>query len=289
MIHPKEAQSAEAVARHYDELDPFYREIWGNHVHHGYWATGTETPMEAVEALVDHLAERLTLQPGQRVCDVGCGYGAAALRLANRFGVHVSGLTISPVQAAHAQTNAVGNTSVEIGLGDWLNNTFCDAAFDSVYAIESSEHMEDKARFFSEAFRTLRPGGRLGIYAWLARERPRHWEVKYLLEPICREGRLPSLGTESDYRALATEAGFRVVSFEDISQHVRRTWTVCAYRLAGKLLTRPEYRRFISDQKAENRVFALSLVRLLLAYRTRSMRYCLLIASKPSGLALESL
>ena len=43
MIVPRDPQSAAAVADHYDELDPFYREIWGEHVHHGYWATGRET------------------------------------------------------------------------------------------------------------------------------------------------------------------------------------------------------------------------------------------------------
>jgi tocopherol O-methyltransferase len=281
MIVPRQVQPPDAVARHYDELDAFYREIWGVHVHHGFWATGKETPQEAAEALVDHLAERLALEPGQRVCDVGCGYGASALRLATRFRVQVSGITLSPVQAEYAQAAIAGTKGVEISCSDWLRNQYPDATFDRVYAIESSEHMENKARFFREAFRTLRPGGRLGVYAWLAREHPRAWEVKYLLEPICREGRLPSMGTESDYRSLAAAAGFAIQHFEDLSRQVRRTWTICTYRVATKLLTQPKYRRFVRDKGAENRVFALSLLRLLLAYRTHSMRYCLLVASKP--------
>lgn len=169
----------------------------------------------------------------------------------------------------------------QISCGDWLQNSFSDGSFDRVYAIESSEHMEDKARFFSEAFRTLRPRGCLGVCAWLARESPHSWEVKHLLEPVCREERLPSMGTESEYRALASAAGFQVAIFEDPSRYVRRAWTICAYRLAGKLLTRPDYRRFIGNKGAENRVFALSLLRILLAYRTGSMRYGLLVASKP--------
>ncbi len=55
MIFPKRPQSIAAVATHYDELDSFYREIWGEHVHHGYWATGRESAGQAVEALVDRL------------------------------------------------------------------------------------------------------------------------------------------------------------------------------------------------------------------------------------------
>jgi tocopherol O-methyltransferase len=118
------------------------------------------------------------------------------------------------------------------------------------------------------------------VCAWLARDRPRPWEARYLLEPICREGRLPSLGDEGDYRCLAAAAGFTVAECEDLSSRVRRTWYVCAGRLAGKLISRPRYLRFLLDSRATDRIFILTLLRLLLAYRTGSMRYCLLVLDK---------
>ena len=99
MIHPNRPQTTAAVAAHYDELDPFYREVWGEHVHHGFWATGRESRPAAVEALVDLMAARLDLDLGQAICDIGCGYGATAVRLAERHGVHVTGVTVSGVQA----------------------------------------------------------------------------------------------------------------------------------------------------------------------------------------------
>lgn len=281
MIVASEPQSTEAVALHYDELDVFYREIWGRHVHHGLWQTGRETPEEASDLLVDRLAERLALRAGQRVCDVGCGYGETALRLADRNGVQVTGLTISSVQAEHALLSVRNTPMVTIACQDWLSNTYPEEAFDAVYSIESSEHMADKDRFFMEAWRTLRPGGRLGIYAWLARESARPWEVRYLLEPICREGRIPSIGTESDYRDMAQKAGFTVDLVDDLSRSVRRTWTICAKRVAMKLALRPAYRRFVRDKGAANRIFGLTLLRLVAAYRTGSMRYCLLVLTKP--------
>ena len=140
--------------------------------------------------------------------------------------------------------------------------------------------MPDKQRFFDEAFRVLRPGGLFGVYAWLAKTNPKPWEVRHLLEPICREGRLPSMGDEGDYRAMAEAAGFRVELVSDISDRVRRTWAICLRRVAGKVATEARYRRFLMERSAENRVFALTLARLLLAYRTRSMRYCLLVLQK---------
>jgi tocopherol O-methyltransferase len=280
MILPRTPQTTAAVAAHYNDLDAFYREVWGDHVHHGYWVTGRETPGEAANALVDLLADRLDLRPGLAVVDIGCGYGETARRLAATRGVDVTGLTVSAAQAAYAATKPASGGRVEIAVRDWLANGFPDACFDRAYAIESSEHMPDKQRFFDEAYRTLRPGGVFGIYAWLSKTAPKPWEVRHLLEPICREGRLPSMGDETDYRAMAEAAGFRVELVSDISDQVRRTWTICLRRVVGKVATDARYRRFLLERSAENRVFALTLGRLLLAYRTRSMRYCLLVLQK---------
>jgi tocopherol O-methyltransferase len=90
------------------------------------------------------------------------------------------------------------------------------------------------------------------------------------------------MGTERDYRALAEGAGFRIAAFEDLSRHVRRTWTICARRVAFKLASDRSYRRFVLDSRSKNRIFVLSLVRLALAYRTGSMRYGLLVAERPA-------
>jgi tocopherol O-methyltransferase len=281
MIVPREIQTPDAVAAHYDELDPFYREIWGDHVHHGLWTTGRETPGQAVEALVAHLAGALDLQPGQHVCDVGCGYGATAEWLSRHHQVRVTGITISSAQLQQAHLRSAASPLLHFMQQDWLTNTYEDGTFDHVIAIESSEHMPDKQRFFDEAHRTLRPGGRLAVYAWLARDGARPWEERHLLEPICREGRLPGMGSEAEYRQWVTKAGFVVSGFEDLSAQVHRTWALCTARIAKKLLTHPQYRRYLLDARAKNRIFALSVPRIWIAYLTGSMRYGLLTAYKP--------
>jgi tocopherol O-methyltransferase len=277
VIVPKQPQTVQAVASHYDELDSFYREIWGEHVHHGYWATGRETATEAAVALVERLADRLRLEPGQRICDIGCGYGATAHYFAEQFALDVTGVTVSAVQARRARARVAERGGLVIQVQDWMTNSFAAESFDCVYSVESSEHMPDKQRFFDEAYRTLKPGGKLGICAWLSRDDPRPWEVRHLLEPICREGRLPSMGDEADYRRFGEQAGFRVVEVEDLSGKVRQTWWICVRRVLGKLLTQRRYLRFLLDSTATDRIFAVTLVRIMIAYRTRSMRYCLLV------------
>ncbi len=280
MIRPRSTQTPGDVAAHYDTLDPFYREIWGEHVHHGYWRTGRETPEEAVAALVGLVADRLDLAPGQAVCDIGCGYGATAQTLAEAYDVAVTGVTLSAVQHARAARRGSVRGVLTFEVRDWLANGFPAASFDRAYAIESTEHMDDKARCFAEAFRTLRPGGRLIVCAWLACDAPRPWHVRHLLEPICREGRLPGLGDQAEYVDLLRAAGFAISGVEDISAAVARTWSVCVRRAVRRLATDSRYRRFLLHGNARDRVFAVTLLRLLLAYRTGAMRYTVLTATK---------
>jgi tocopherol O-methyltransferase len=276
VIYPNRPQSAADVALHYDELDLPYRRIWGEHVHHGYWRTGRETPAEAAEALVRFVADRLALEPGQRAVDIGCGYGATAGWLAEHRGVEVTGLTLSEAQAAVGRTRPGFICLVR----DWLDNGLADAAFDGAYAIESSEHMVDKARFFAEALRVLKPGGRFVVCAWLEGEGATPWQVRHLLEPICREGRLPSMGSRADYEALAREAGFRLLRYDDISREVRRTWSICLRRLVGRFVTDAEVRRLALSRATQSREFILSLPRLILALRGGAMRYGVFVWEK---------
>src|SRR5260370_23390696 len=102
MIIPAKEQTSAAVAQHYDDLDPFYRELWGDHVHHGLWTTGLENPAQAVENLIPCVARRLELAPGPHASAAGCGYRPTAQWLAAHHGAHVTHITISTVQAQPA-------------------------------------------------------------------------------------------------------------------------------------------------------------------------------------------
>lgn len=66
------------------------------------------------------------------------------------------------------------------------------------------------------------------VSAWLAGTGASEWKVRHLLEPICREGRRPSMGTREEYEAMAAAAGFAATGYEDVSRRVARTWRICA-------------------------------------------------------------
>jgi tocopherol O-methyltransferase len=283
MIVPDRVFTATDVAHHYDELDPIYRRFWGDHLHHGYWRTGRESELEAVEAMVELVGERLAPMRGVELCDIGCGYGASAEQLACANHVSVTGFTLSEAQANVARNRRPAAGAVSFIVRDWLDNGVPDEAFDGAYAIESSEHMVDKKRFFTEAWRVLRPGGRLVVCAWLAGQRPSRWQVRHLLEPICREGRLPGMGSRFDYEDMAADSGFQAIQYEDISARVGRTWTICALRAGRALMTDRDFRRFAFSRSTQNRDFLFSLPRLIIALRGGTMRYGIFTWQKPLG------
>ena len=269
MIYPNETQDSQDVAEHYNSLDPWYRKLWGDHLHHGLWRKGNETPEQAVEQLVELIAQKGELKRGETVCDIGCGYGATSRLLHQKWGANVTGFSLSERQLAYARTK---DTHSNYQLSDWLQNSLPANSYDLAISVESSEHMVDKPKFFSEAYRVLKPGGRLVICAWLSKENPRPWEVRHLLEPICREGRLPSLGSVSDYTQFMLQAGFGKVDYEDLTVNVRKTWSICAFRMLRELKNR-EFRNFLFKQKPADRIFAKSVFRILFAYQTKSMVY----------------
>lgn len=269
MIFPDVLQDSKAVAEHYNSLDPWYRKLWGDHLHHGLWKTGKETPERAVEQLVELIAAKGELKPSESVCDIGCGYGATARLLNQKWGANITGFSLSERQLEYARTKDPHTNYV---LCDWLQNTLPPNSYDLAISVESSEHMVDKEKFFDEAYRVLKPGGRLVICAWLSKEQPKAWEVRHLLEPICREGRLPSLGSVSDYTQLMLHSGFQKISFEDLTSNVKKTWSICGYRMLRELKSK-DFRHFLFKTKPADRIFAKTVFRILFAYQTRSMIY----------------
>lgn len=282
MIHSEPATAAitsEAVGAHYDDLDPYYRRLWGEHLHHGYWRTGRESAERAVRQLIDRVVRAGRLE-GTRVCDVGCGYGATARVLAAEYGARVTGLTVSARQYEFAARAGSGAVNPRFLLADWLDNDLPDGSFDRVLAIECLSHMADKPAFFRQAHRVLRPGGRLVVCAWLAADGPTAAERRYLLEAICREGRLAGMPTEADCRRLVERSGLTLEAFEDWSLRVRKTWSLCIRRLLVHLARHPSALAFVFDRDEPNGVFALTPFRIWLAYRSRSMRYASFVAAK---------
>lgn len=272
--------TVEGAASHYDDLDAFYREIWGEHVHHGVWEEGDESDREAAEKLVRILADLGGIRSGDKVCDIGCGYGATSRILAERLGAEMTGLTISATQLAYAKANNAVPGRTEFLLRDWYDNRLPARSFDVALTVESLEHMPDLPGFFRECHRVLRPGGRLVGSAWMSCEKPGAFARRHLIDAITREAQIAGIRPESEFRAAIEAAGFTGYTFEDRADQVKRTWPLCAWRTLKGLLTKPHYRSFILGSRNPNRIFALTLFRIWAAYELGVQRYGIFGATK---------
>lgn len=269
--------SVGAVRDHYDRLSGYYRALWGEHIHHGYWEDG-ESPSRAQVKLVERLAARARVPRGGRVLDVGCGVGGPALWLARNLGCSVLGLTISPVQARMA-----GERARAEGLGRLARFEVADAnrldfkpeSFDAVWVVECSEHLADKARFVESCARVLRPGGVLALCAWLRAERYALPEHARLVAQVCRGMLCPHLASERDYRGWMRDCGFARIEAEDITRRVERTWGRCA-----ELVGRPEVRAVLRATDRRTRDFVETFPLMRRAYREGAMAYGMFAATK---------
>ncbi len=281
MIVPRTDLDRTAVGGHYDELDAFYREVWGEHVHHGLFESGRETVEAATEALSLRVLDAVGVGEGVRAVDVGCGYGGTSWLAAAR-GAEVTGLTLSPAQAEIArQREGDVQSRPTFLVRDWLANGLPDNGFEAAWAIESTTHMPERPRVFAEVARVLRPGGRFALCVWMASPSARPWEVRHLLEPICREGRLDGLGTAAENRAWMEAAGLVVEQEENWSRAVAPTWRIVARRVARGLAADARYRQYLRDASMRDRRFVLTILRLDLAYRTGALRYGFFVARPP--------
>jgi tocopherol O-methyltransferase len=222
-----------AVERYYDTTLDLYEELWGEHVHHGFWDEG-ERPgaagadrHEATDRLVRELVAYAGLPEGAHVLDVGCGIGGPALYLAGTLGCSVVGVTLSAQQAGRATEKAR-----EAGLGDRaefhqldaMHTGFPDDSFDVIWAVESLMHIEEREAFFAEALRLLRPGGRLAIATWSVRDGALAEDERNLVDQILKHQVMPSFSSLEEHERLARAAGFATVSSVDWTANVANSW-----------------------------------------------------------------
>jgi cyclopropane-fatty-acyl-phospholipid synthase len=144
--------------RHYDLGNDLYRMMLGKRLVYscGYWRTAQDLDA-AQESKLDLVCRKLLLQPGQRVLDIGCGWGEALKFAAERYGVHGIGLTISSEQAIYARELCRG-LPIEIRLQDYRK---FDEPVDRIFSIGMFEHVgvRNYRRFFEIASRSLPADG----------------------------------------------------------------------------------------------------------------------------------
>ena len=140
------ARDKRAVTHHYDVSNDFFELFLGDSMTYScaVWSRGAETLEEAQETKLELVCTKLGLQEGERVLDVGCGWGSFAVHAAKRHGVHVTGITLSEPQAERARQRARDagvDDRVEIRVMDYRE--LRGERFDAIASIGMVEHVGD--------------------------------------------------------------------------------------------------------------------------------------------------
>jgi cyclopropane fatty-acyl-phospholipid synthase-like methyltransferase len=232
-----------AVRRYYDENQALYDVFWSDRrtlsMGYGFWDGSTRTLSDALLNQHREIARRLAVGPDDVVLEAGCGVGGATVHLCVQHHVRGTGITLSAVQAERGRRNAerreVG-ARASFAVADFMRAGLAGGAFTRVFACESVCHADDTRAFLAEAFRLLRPGGRLLVCDGFLGRRPRGANEDRAYREWCQGWALPGLDTVEAFGAAMAEAGFAEVTFADrtdavlpSARRIRRLgWTVGA-------------------------------------------------------------
>ena len=164
-------ESKQTVSSAYDSWtnDRLLEELWGEHIHLGYYGTKKNNFRSAKIEFVHRMASWSGLDKlpaGSKILDVGCGIGGSARILARDYGFDVIGITVSSAQVKRAKQLTRDDISCRFEVMDALDLQFNDATFDGVWSVEAGPHMPNKQRFADEMLRVMRPKGVLAVADW---------------------------------------------------------------------------------------------------------------------------
>ncbi|MDX3529586.1 cyclopropane-fatty-acyl-phospholipid synthase [Streptomyces sp. ID05-39B] len=282
-----------AVSHHYDVGNDFYEIVLGPSMVYScaYWESADSTLEDAQRDKLELVCRKLGLTPGQRLLDVGCGWGSMAIHAAREHGVSVVGITLSQEQAAYARKRVAdaGLTDrVEIRVQDYRD--VADGPYDAISSIGMAEHVgaDRYLEYAGVLHALLKPGGRL-LNHQIAR-RPHRDETAYQVDEfidayVFPDGELAPLGTTVTQ---LERAGFEVRDVESIREHYALTLRRWVSRLED------DWRRAVRLSGAGRaRVWRLYMAASALAFEQQRIGVNQVLAVRPppsgaSGLPLRS-
>jgi len=230
-----------AIQYHYDVGNDFYQLFLDRRMVYScaYFPTGTEDLDAAQEAKLELICRKLRLKPGERLLDIGCGWGGMLIYAAERYGVEGVGVTLSRAQLelGRERVRQAGlEKLIRLELLDYRDLT--GPPFDKIVSIGMFEHVgrQGRAEYFSQAFRLLKPGGLFLNHA--ISDRP-HIPPRGLTDMVSRALETVMVGKQhfrkryifpdgelmpvSEANLEAETAGFEVRDVENLREHYAET------------------------------------------------------------------
>jgi tocopherol O-methyltransferase len=158
------------IVEYYNSTENAYKDSWDLNnslaIHYGYWDEKVRSFPQSLLRMNEVMIEAGGIATNDKVLDAGCGVGGSSIFIASQLGCRVTGITLSERQAQQASSNAKQKRVeglVDFKVMNYCSTSFANESFDIVWGCESICYADDKDKFIKEAFRLLKPGGRLII------------------------------------------------------------------------------------------------------------------------------
>ena len=179
---PIAIETAAANEQHYEVPTRFFELCLGSRLKYssGLWTSGIETLDAAEEAMLALTCRRARIEDGQRILELGCGWGSLSLWLAEHYPhARITGVSNSGTQRQHIESQCarrgIGNLTI---LTCDMNRFDIDERFDRVVSVEMFEHMKNYERLLGNIARWLTPAGLLFVHIFTHREYAYHFEAR---------------------------------------------------------------------------------------------------------------
>jgi cyclopropane-fatty-acyl-phospholipid synthase len=225
-LHSRERDRA-AIEYHYDQPVDFYRTFLDRELVYScaYYDVGVDTLDDAQLAKIDYILRKLQLTRGDRLLDIGCGWGALVVRAAKRYGADVLGVTLSRTQYEEAQRRiAAAGVEHHARVELWDYRELPKTTFDKIVSVGMFEHVgrSKLPEYFKTAFGLLKAGG-LFLNHGIAEQGPERRGGKssgFMERFVFPDGELVAV---SDALLVAERAGFEIRDVENLREHYKRT------------------------------------------------------------------
>ena len=217
------------IVYYYDTHQINYDLFWSKTaLHYGFWYEDTKNLAEAISNTDKFVIKVLAINSEDTVLDAGCGVGGTSIYVAKTTGARVEGVTLSDnqlkiISRRIAQLGGGTARLLNFSKQDYTQTNFKENTFSKIYGIESICHAHKKIDFLNEAYRIMKPGGKIAVVDAFLTKNNFDSEENKIYTKFTEGWLLPNLATKDEFSKYLAQAGFKNIVFHDMRSNVKKS------------------------------------------------------------------